>query len=85
MDFALHDERGPATAWAAAARPGGEIVVSGARGGYRIGADEGPGADWTLLVADETALPAVGAIVRGGPGRGAGTADRRGGRARPRS
>jgi NADPH-dependent ferric siderophore reductase len=67
VDFALHDERGPATAWAAAAQPGDDIVVSGARGGYLIGAGEGPGADWTLLVADETALPAAGAIVEAAP------------------
>jgi len=67
VDFALHDDRGPATAWAAAARPGDEIVVSGARGEYRIGAGGAADPDWTLLVADETALPAVSTIVEAAP------------------
>jgi NADPH-dependent ferric siderophore reductase len=84
VDFALHPDGGPASTWAAAARPGDQVVVSGARGAYWIqaptaadgnGAREtagnGPGAgtaaDWTLLVADETALPAAGAILQDAP------------------
>jgi NADPH-dependent ferric siderophore reductase len=63
VDFALHDDSGPATAWAAAARPGDRVVVTGARGAYRIDPDAG----WTLLVADETALPAVGTILDDAP------------------
>jgi NADPH-dependent ferric siderophore reductase len=63
VDFALHDDSGPATAWAAAARVGDRVVVTGARGSYWID----PGADWTLLVADETALPAVGTILDDAP------------------
>jgi NADPH-dependent ferric siderophore reductase len=41
------------------------VLVEGADGGggYRID----PGADWTLLVADETALPAVGTILDEAP------------------
>jgi NADPH-dependent ferric siderophore reductase len=63
VDFALHSDGGPASAWAAAARIGDRVVVTGARGAYRI--DQGP--DWTLLVADETALPAVGTILDEAP------------------
>lgn len=63
VDFALHADGGPATIWAAAARPGDAAVFTGGRGAYRID----PEADWTLLVADETALPAVGTIVEDVP------------------
>jgi NADPH-dependent ferric siderophore reductase len=63
VDFALHDDGGPASAWAAAASVGDQVVVTGARGAYRID----PGAGWTLLVADETALPAVGTILDEAP------------------
>jgi len=64
VDFALHDHGGPATAWAQTARAGDAAVVTGGRGAYRVD----PEADWTLLVADETALPAVGTIVEDAPG-----------------
>ena len=63
VDFALHRQAGPASAWAAAARVGDQVVVTGARGPYRID----PDADWTLLVADETALPAAGTILDAAP------------------
>jgi NADPH-dependent ferric siderophore reductase len=63
VDFVLHGDGGPASAWAAAARAGDRVVVTGARGAYRID----PDADWTLLVADEAALPAVGTILDAAP------------------
>jgi NADPH-dependent ferric siderophore reductase len=63
VDFFLHGDGGPASAWAAAARVGDRLVVTGARGTYRID----PGTDWTLLVADETSLPAVGTILDEAP------------------
>lgn len=63
VDFVLHGDGGPASAWAAAARVGDQVVVTGARGSYRID----PDAAWTLLVADETALPAVGTILDEAP------------------
>ncbi len=65
VDFALHGDGsdGPATKWAAAAQVGDQLVVTGARGSYRID----PYAAWTLLVADETALPAVGTILDDAP------------------
>jgi NADPH-dependent ferric siderophore reductase len=63
VDFALHDDGGPASTWAAAATVGDTVVVTGGRGAYRID----PTADWTLLVADETALPAVATIIENAP------------------
>jgi NADPH-dependent ferric siderophore reductase len=63
VDFFLHGDGGPASAWAAAARVGDRLIVTGARGSYRID----PDADWTLLVADETSLPAVGTILDEAP------------------
>lgn len=55
IDFAIHDA-GPATRWAAQARPGGTLSLGGPRGSFII-----PTAyDWHLLVGDETGLPAIG-------------------------
>ena len=54
IDFALHDA-GPATRWAAKAKPGDTLNIGGPRGSFII-----PTAfDWHLLVGDETALPAI--------------------------
>lgn len=67
IDFYLHEPAGPASAWAAAARPGDHLVVNGpdARMGWT-----GYGLHWQpgdarrfLLVADETAFPAVRGIL----------------------
>src|ERR1700729_424069 len=55
IDFAIHDA-GPATRWAAQARPGQTLSIGGPRGSFVI-----PTAyDWHLLIADETGLPAIG-------------------------
>jgi NADPH-dependent ferric siderophore reductase len=55
LDFVLHDA-GPATAWAAQARPGHFLGVGGPRGSFVIPDDF----DWYLFAGDETALPAIG-------------------------
>ena len=55
IDFALHDA-GPATDWAAKARPGQKLGVGGPRGSFVVPDDF----DWYLFVGDETALPAIG-------------------------
>jgi NADPH-dependent ferric siderophore reductase len=55
IDFVLHGE-GPATAWAAQARPGNFIGVGGPRGSFIVPDDF----DWYLLAGDEAALPAIG-------------------------
>src|ERR1700689_499949 len=55
IDFAIHDA-GPATRWAAQAKPGDTLSLGGPRGSFII-----PTAyDWHLLIGDETALPAMG-------------------------
>ena len=54
LDFVLHDA-GPATAWAAQARPGHFLGVGGPRGSLVIPDDF----DWYLFAGDETALPAI--------------------------
>ncbi len=50
---------GPAATWAAQARAGDVVQLSPAKGWYAPPAD----ADWQLLVADMTALPALGRIL----------------------
>lgn len=55
LEFALH-EAGPATAWAAQARPGQYLGIGGPRGSMVLPSV----CDWHLLVGDETALPAIG-------------------------
>jgi NADPH-dependent ferric siderophore reductase len=55
IDFVLHGD-GPATTWAARARPGDFLGVGGPRGSFIVPDDF----DWYLLAGDETALPAIG-------------------------
>jgi NADPH-dependent ferric siderophore reductase len=59
----LHGDAGPASAWAARARPGDPVALWGPRTAYAPPA----GTDWYLLVADETGLPAVAAILESLP------------------
>ncbi|HET8994573.1 siderophore-interacting protein [Rhodococcus sp. SJ-2] len=54
MDFVLHSH-GIAGTWASKATPGDEVGVLGPRGSHVYPT----GYDWYLLVADETALPAL--------------------------
>ncbi|SEC03886.1 NADPH-dependent ferric siderophore reductase, contains FAD-binding and SIP domains [Paramicrobacterium humi] len=67
VDFVSHGDGGPASAWAATARAGDRAVVVGpdARAGEsRVGISWNPGAARHLLIAgDETAVPAVSAIL----------------------
>ncbi len=63
VELALHDPAAPAAAWALAARPGDPVGIF----------DEGftyvprPHAEWQLLVGDESALPAISAILERAP------------------
>lgn len=71
VDFVCHGDGGPAARWLAAAAPGAEVVI--------VGPDArsihcGTGIDWRpgdasdlLLVGDETAAPAISAIVESLP------------------
>jgi NADPH-dependent ferric siderophore reductase len=54
IDFALH-EAGPATAWAANARPGDFLGIGGPRGSMIVPKDFRS----HLLIGDETAIPAI--------------------------
>lgn len=59
FDFVLHDAPGPASDWAKRATPGDELVFVGPSPAYQ----PDPTADWHLLAGDETALPAIAAIL----------------------
>lgn len=63
VDFALHGDDGPASRWAQRARPGDEVAMIGPHGLYAPPASS----EWQLLVGDETAVPAIGAIVESLP------------------
>ncbi|MFP3714309.1 siderophore-interacting protein [Puerhibacterium sp. TATVAM-FAB25] len=55
VDWVLHGDEGPASAWAARAQEGDELVLAGPRGS--LGVPEGLGR--LTVVADETGLPAA--------------------------
>lgn len=61
IDFVMHGDAGPGTAFALHARPGDPVGLMGPGG---LGARA---ADWYLLVGDETALPAIARIVEALP------------------
>jgi NADPH-dependent ferric siderophore reductase len=67
VDFFIHEPAGPASAWAIAARPGEQLVITGPdirMGSTGYGIHWNPGdAQRLLLVADETALPAARNIL----------------------
>ncbi|MHC1557534.1 siderophore-interacting protein [Actinomycetospora sp. C-140] len=62
VDFVLHDE-GPARDWALRATPGEHLAFTGPYGLYAPREDH----DAVVLAGDETAVPAIGAIVEGLP------------------
>lgn len=65
VDWVLHGDEGPASAWAARAAEGDEVVLAGPRGS--VGVPEGIGR--LTLVGDETGLPALARWVAAvGPG-----------------
>jgi NADPH-dependent ferric siderophore reductase len=59
VDFVLHGDTGPASAWASRVAPGDRVAFLGPHGLYDVPA----GTAWQLLTGDETALPAIGAII----------------------
>lgn len=72
IDFVLHLDggSGPAADWAVAAQPGDAMTIIGpcARWGECLGIEFSPGlAQRVLLVGDETAVPAVSAILESLP------------------
>lgn len=71
VDFALHGDSGPATRWAATARPGDRVAVLGPTDPDNAAVDfrPPPSADRVLLAGDESALPAIGGILEALPDR----------------
>lgn len=61
VDFVLHGDAGPGTRWATGAEVGREVGFRAGNSGYRA-----PAGAKVLLAADETALPALCAIVESG-------------------
>jgi NADPH-dependent ferric siderophore reductase len=59
VDIYLHGDIGRASAWARRASPGDVVGFAGPR----VHWEPAPDADWGLLVADETGLPALLAIL----------------------
>ncbi|MEH6419382.1 siderophore-interacting protein [Pseudomonas sp. CGJS7] len=67
VDFAAHGDAGPASRWAMSARPGDRLVLMAPHADQA----EAGGVEWqppedvseVLLIADETALPAVAGIL----------------------
>lgn len=55
VDFVVHGDCGPASAWALRAQPGDEIAVAGPGGKKLLDFT----ADWFVLAGDMTALPAI--------------------------
>ncbi len=63
IDFVLHGDEGPASAWASRVSEGDRVAFLGPHGLY----DVPEGTTWQLLIGDETAIPAIGAIVEALP------------------
>ena len=60
VDFVLHEPKGPACTWAARTPLGAPVGYAGPRVDFA----PKPGAEWLLLVGDETALPAIAGVLR---------------------
>lgn len=69
IDFVVHEDAGPGSAFALRAKPGDIVGLLGpGGGGIRFEAD------WYLLAGDETALPAIGRILEALPPQARGIA-----------
>jgi NADPH-dependent ferric siderophore reductase len=78
VDLVVHEDglAGPGASWALAARPGDRLLLVAPRRGVPFGGIEfapPAGTRSLLLVGDETALPAVSAILEDLPGTARGT------------
>ncbi|GAB3938768.1 siderophore-interacting protein [Micromonospora vulcania] len=63
IDFVLHGDGGPASAWARTAARGDQVGVLSDGAEYAPPADT----DWQLLIGDETGMPAVTAAIEALP------------------
>jgi len=71
IDFVVHGDDGLAGPWAAAARPGDLLALSGPGGGYTPSTDP---AVTHVLLGDDSALPAIGAALEAMPATAQGVA-----------
>ncbi|MDM7891658.1 siderophore-interacting protein [Curtobacterium caseinilyticum] len=71
IDFVVHGDDGLAGPWAARARPGDLLALSGPGGGWAPSADP---AVTHVLLGDDSALPAIGAALAAMPAGATGTA-----------
>ncbi|HCA88243.1 MAG TPA: NADPH-dependent ferric siderophore reductase [Streptomyces sp.] len=55
VDFVVHGDEGLAAPWAAACRPGDQVIARGPGGKWA----PSPEADWHLFVGDESSIPAI--------------------------
>ena len=60
LDFVVHGDAGVAGPWAAAAKPGDVLQLTGPGGAYT----PDPNAAWHLMVGDLSVLPAIGASLQ---------------------
>lgn len=60
LDFVVHGDAGVAGPWAAAAKPGDVLQLTGPGGAYT----PDPDAAWHLMVGDLSVLPAIGASLQ---------------------
>jgi NADPH-dependent ferric siderophore reductase len=63
VDLILSDGRTRGTEWVLAAKPGDQLAIWGPRIAY----DPPPNVEWQLLMADDTGLPTVAAILESWP------------------
>ncbi|MCX0270718.1 siderophore-interacting protein [Nocardia zapadnayensis] len=63
VDFVAHGDSGPASAWAGRVRPGMPVGLLDEGIMYQAPAHTG----WSLLVGDESALPAIAGVLRSAP------------------
>jgi NADPH-dependent ferric siderophore reductase len=60
IDFVVHGREGVAGPWAAAAKPGDELLLLGPGGAYT----PDPEADWHLMAGDASVIPAIAASLQ---------------------
>ncbi|GGK90997.1 NADPH-dependent ferric siderophore reductase [Curtobacterium luteum] len=71
IDFVVHGDEGLAGPWAAGARPGDRLALSGPGGGYAPSTDP---AVTHVLLGDDSALPAIGSALEALPDSATGVA-----------
>lgn len=71
VDFVVHGDEGRAGPWAATARPGDLLALSGPGGGYAPSTDP---AVTHVLLGDDSALPAIGSALEALPAAATGVA-----------